>query len=54
VQRDVAALLEHGLNPPAPQPAAEGTAAPQAEATTETAEGTPTPTPVEAVEGKAD
>ena len=35
VQRDVAALLEHGLNPPAPQPVVE--AATQTE-TTETAE----------------
>jgi len=48
VQRDVAALLEHGLNPPAPQPA-EG-------AVTAQTESAPTaPTPVEAaVETKAD
>lgn len=32
VQRDVAALLEHGLNPPAPVPAAETTTSEQGEA----------------------
>ena len=31
VQRDVAALLEHGLNPPPPAPAPEPAAPPQAE-----------------------
>ncbi len=43
VQRDVAMLLEHGLNPPAAQPAAE--AAPQTE--TAAAEFSETPAPVE-------
>ena len=33
VQRDVAALLEHGLHPPAPQTAPELTATPSAEHT---------------------
>jgi len=48
VQRDVAALLEHGLNPPAPQPA-EGSSRAQPESVA--AE----PTPAEAaVETKAD
>ncbi len=32
VQRDVAALLEHGLNPPAPAPAAEPPSTPEASA----------------------
>ncbi len=35
VQRDVAALLEHGLNPPAPQPPAESSAGEQATESTE-------------------
>ena len=43
VQRDVAALLEHGLNPPAPQPAAEPGAPVQAESPqTESTEATAT------------
>ncbi len=49
VQRDVAMLLEHGLNPPAAQPAAEAASAPQPEAAT--AESSETPA---AVETKAD
>jgi hypothetical protein len=48
VQRDVAALLEHGLNPP-PLPTAESAAAP-APSESSSAE----PTPVEPVETKAD
>ena len=49
VQRDVAALLEHGLNPPAP--AIDASAAPQTEATAEHREA---PGAIEAVESKAD
>lgn len=50
VQRDVAALLEHGLNPPAAPPAPDANPAPQGEtATANTAEQ-----PAEAVETKAD
>jgi hypothetical protein len=47
VQRDVAALLEHGLNPPAPAPAADQTPAPEAavENATPTAESEPEPQP---------
>jgi hypothetical protein len=51
VQRDVAALLEHGLNPPAPQ-ATDANTAPQPEAAP--AESSATPAEVEAVETKAD
>ncbi len=52
VQRDVAGLLEHGLNPPAPQPALEA----NAEAQPQTAPGETQDTPVaeEAIETKAD
>jgi hypothetical protein len=39
VQRDVAALLEHGLNPPAAQPAA---AEPTSDAPVQPAPATPT------------
>jgi hypothetical protein len=48
VQRDVAALLEHGLNPPTPQPAENAAAPAPPEASS--AE----PTPVEAAETKVD
>jgi hypothetical protein len=52
VQRDVADLLEHGLNPPAAQPA-DASAAPQPEAAP--AESSEPPVPVEtAAETKAD
>lgn len=52
VQRDVADLLEHGLNPPA-QPAAEANAAPQPEAAPTDPAETSVPTEA-AVETKAD
>jgi hypothetical protein len=48
VQRDVAALLEHGLNPPAAQPAESAAPAQPEAAPTESAEAS------EAVETKAD
>jgi hypothetical protein len=53
VQRDVAALLEHGLNPSAPQVPAEVPTAQPAETLPPSAEESPTP--AEAVaETKAD
>jgi hypothetical protein len=55
VQRDVAALLEHGLNPPVP-PAADAPAADAAgtEPSMNPAESTATPAPAEAEVAKAD
>lgn len=48
VQRDVAALLEHGLNPPAPQPVTEPAATAQAESSSMPGDESPTPVEVTA------